>query len=57
MSEPSPMVKVTVANKTSKTNVKANTNNPLFEHNFEFLIHNPKLQDLSLEVNKIWRSR
>ena len=47
------MVKVTVANKTSKTNVKANTNNPLFEHNFEFLIHNPKLQDLSLEVKKI----
>ena len=51
MAEPSPLVKVTVANNTLKTHVKPNTNNPTYEHNFEFLIHNPKLQDINMEVS------
>ena len=50
--EPSPMVRVTVASKTLNTPSKPTTTNPTFEHNLEFLIHNPKLQDMTLEVRK-----
>uniref|UniRef100_A0A1A7YPU8 Extended synaptotagmin-like protein 2 n=1 Tax=Iconisemion striatum TaxID=60296 RepID=A0A1A7YPU8_9TELE len=49
-SEPSPFVQFTVGHKTSMSKTKYKTNEPLWEETFTFLIHNPKIQDLEIEV-------
>lgn len=50
MCEPSPFVKIKVGNEEKTSIPQQNTTNPKWETNFEFLIHNPSIQDLSLVV-------
>ncbi|KAF7221921.1 transcript variant X3, partial [Nothobranchius furzeri] len=49
-SEPSPFVQFTVGHKTLVSKTKYKTNEPLWEETFTFLIHNPKIQNLEIEV-------
>ena len=50
MKEPSPMVKLTIGNDTKKTVAQQRTVDPKWEENFQFLIHDPGQQELSIEV-------
>uniref|UniRef100_A0A1A8NDT2 Extended synaptotagmin-like protein 2 n=2 Tax=Nothobranchius rachovii TaxID=451742 RepID=A0A1A8NDT2_9TELE len=49
-SEPNPFVQFTVGHKTLVSKTKYKTNEPLWEETFTFLIHNPKIQNLEIEV-------
>ncbi|KAM9718995.1 LOW QUALITY PROTEIN: extended synaptotagmin-2 [Menidia menidia] len=49
-SDPSPFVQFTVGHKSFESKTKYKTNEPLWEENFTFLIHNPKIQELEVEV-------
>ncbi|XP_010750262.3 extended synaptotagmin-2 isoform X2 [Larimichthys crocea] len=49
-SDPSPFVQFTVGHKSYESKTKYKTNEPLWEEAFTFLIHNPKCQELEVEV-------
>ncbi|KAM6918444.1 extended synaptotagmin-2-A [Xenentodon cancila] len=49
-SDPSPFVQFTVGHKSCESKVKYKTNEPVWEETFIFLIHNPKIQQLEVEV-------
>ncbi|XP_061095644.1 extended synaptotagmin-2-A isoform X2 [Conger conger] len=49
-SDPSPYVQFTVGHKTYDSKVRYKTNEPLWEEAFAFLIHNPRTQELEVEV-------
>ena len=55
MSEPSPYVKLTLGQSKYDSNIKYDTDEPRWEQNFRFLVHNPQSQYLELEVS--WRKR
>uniref|UniRef100_A0A3Q3MVA6 Extended synaptotagmin-like protein 2b n=1 Tax=Labrus bergylta TaxID=56723 RepID=A0A3Q3MVA6_9LABR len=49
-SEPSPYVQMTVGHKTLESKVRYKTKEPLWEDCFSFLVHNPRRQELEVEV-------
>uniref|UniRef100_A0A667YLE5 Extended synaptotagmin 2 n=1 Tax=Myripristis murdjan TaxID=586833 RepID=A0A667YLE5_9TELE len=49
-SEPSPYVQFTVGHKTFESKIRFKTSEPLWEEAFSFLVHNPRRQELELEV-------
>uniref|UniRef100_A0A8C8G5A9 Extended synaptotagmin 2 n=1 Tax=Oncorhynchus tshawytscha TaxID=74940 RepID=A0A8C8G5A9_ONCTS len=49
-SVPSPFVQFTVGHKTYESKTRYKTNEPVWEEAFTFLIHNPKCQELEVEV-------
>ncbi|XP_054878329.1 extended synaptotagmin-2 isoform X3 [Poeciliopsis prolifica] len=49
-SDPSPMVQFRVGRQSFNSKTKYKTNEPVWEENFVFLIHNPKKQELQVEV-------
>uniref|UniRef100_A0A1A7Z287 Extended synaptotagmin-like protein 2 n=1 Tax=Iconisemion striatum TaxID=60296 RepID=A0A1A7Z287_9TELE len=49
-SEPSPYVQFTVGQKTLESKVRYKTKEPLWEECFPFLIHNPRRQELEVEL-------
>ncbi|CAB1317574.1 unnamed protein product [Coregonus sp. 'balchen'] len=49
-SVPSPFVQFTVGHKTYESKTRYKTNEPVWEEVFTFLIHNPKCQELEVEV-------
>ncbi|KAM4551307.1 extended synaptotagmin-2 isoform 4-T4 [Odontesthes bonariensis] len=49
-SDPSPFVQFTVGHKSFESKTKYKTNEPVWEEAFTFLIHNPKIQELEIEV-------
>ncbi|XP_038153864.1 extended synaptotagmin-2 isoform X1 [Cyprinodon tularosa] len=49
-SEPSPYVQFTVGHKTLESKVRYKTREPLWEDCFSFLVHNPRRQELEIEV-------
>lgn len=49
-SEPSPFVQMTVGHKTVESKIRYKTKEPLWEDCFSFLVHNPRRQELEVEV-------
>ncbi|KAM7390335.1 hypothetical protein PAMA_008487 [Pampus argenteus] len=49
-SEPSPYVQFTVGHKTLESKIRYKTKEPLWEDSFSFLVHNPRRQELEVEV-------
>nr|XP_057916521.1 extended synaptotagmin-2 isoform X3 [Doryrhamphus excisus]XP_057916522.1 extended synaptotagmin-2 isoform X3 [Doryrhamphus excisus]XP_057916523.1 extended synaptotagmin-2 isoform X3 [Doryrhamphus excisus]XP_057916524.1 extended synaptotagmin-2 isoform X3 [Doryrhamphus excisus] len=49
-SEPSPYVQLTVGHKTQESKIRYKTKEPLWEDCFSFLVHNPRRQELEVEV-------
>ncbi|XP_077592147.1 extended synaptotagmin-2 isoform X2 [Stigmatopora nigra] len=49
-SQPSPYVQLTVGHKTQESKIRYKTKEPLWEDSFSFLVHNPKRQELEVEV-------
>uniref|UniRef100_A0A8C9XLP1 Extended synaptotagmin 2 n=1 Tax=Sander lucioperca TaxID=283035 RepID=A0A8C9XLP1_SANLU len=49
-SVPSPLVQFTVGHKSYESKTRYKTNEPVWEEAFTFLIHNPKSQELEVEV-------
>uniref|UniRef100_A0A8B9HCI1 Extended synaptotagmin-2 n=1 Tax=Astyanax mexicanus TaxID=7994 RepID=A0A8B9HCI1_ASTMX len=49
-SDPSPLVQFRVGHKTFESKTRYKTNEPVWEEAFTFLIHNPKSQELEVEV-------
>ncbi|XP_074544161.1 extended synaptotagmin-2 isoform X4 [Halichoeres trimaculatus] len=49
-SDPSPFVQFTVGHKSFESKTRYKTNEPVWEEAFTFLIHNPKSQELEVEV-------
>ncbi|XP_034006195.1 extended synaptotagmin-2 [Trematomus bernacchii] len=49
-SEPSPFVQFTVGHKTLESKIRYKTKEPLWEDCFSFFVHNPKRQELELEM-------
>ncbi|XP_041927283.1 extended synaptotagmin-2 isoform X2 [Alosa sapidissima] len=49
-SDPSPFVQFTVGHKSYESKTRYKTNEPVWEEAFTFLIHNPKTQQLEVEV-------
>uniref|UniRef100_A0A665X4H1 C2 domain-containing protein n=1 Tax=Echeneis naucrates TaxID=173247 RepID=A0A665X4H1_ECHNA len=49
-SEPSPYVQFTVGHKTQDSKIRYKTKEPLWEDCFSFLVHNPRRQELEVEV-------
>uniref|UniRef100_UPI003AB0AE4E extended synaptotagmin-2-like isoform X2 n=1 Tax=Centroberyx gerrardi TaxID=166262 RepID=UPI003AB0AE4E len=49
-SDPSPFVQFTVGHKSFDSKTRYKTNEPVWEEAFTFLIHNPKSQELEVEV-------
>uniref|UniRef100_A0A669D5Y7 Extended synaptotagmin 2 n=1 Tax=Oreochromis niloticus TaxID=8128 RepID=A0A669D5Y7_ORENI len=49
-SDPSPFVQFRVGHKSYESKTKYKTHEPLWEETFTFLIHNPKVQELEVEV-------
>ncbi|XP_077077878.1 extended synaptotagmin-2 isoform X2 [Siphateles boraxobius] len=49
-SVPSPFVQFTVGHKSFESKTRFKTNEPVWEEAFTFLIHNPKCQELEVEV-------
>ncbi|KAG8013782.1 Extended synaptotagmin-2-A [Nibea albiflora] len=54
-SDPSPFVQFTVGHKSFESKTRYKTNEPVWEEAFTFLIHNPKCQELEVEVRRIIR--
>ncbi|XP_056599108.1 extended synaptotagmin-2 isoform X2 [Triplophysa dalaica] len=50
ISEPCPLVQFTVGHKSYESKIRYKTTEPVWEEAFIFLIHNPKTQDLEVEV-------
>ncbi|XP_072543261.1 extended synaptotagmin-2 isoform X4 [Salminus brasiliensis] len=48
--DPSPYVQLTVGQKTYESKVRYKTCEPLWEEAFSFLVHNPRTQELQVEV-------
>ncbi|XP_021096610.1 extended synaptotagmin-2 isoform X5 [Heterocephalus glaber] len=49
-SNPNPLVQMSVGHKAQESKIRYKTNEPVWEENFTFFIHNPKRQDLEVEV-------
>lgn len=49
-SEPSPFVQFTVGHKSYESKTRFKTTEPVWEEAFTFLIHNPKIQELEVEI-------
>ncbi|XP_047445778.1 extended synaptotagmin-2-like isoform X2 [Mugil cephalus] len=49
-SDPSPLVQFTVGHKSFESKTRYKTNEPVWEETFAFTIHNPKTQELEVEV-------
>ncbi|XP_075900608.1 extended synaptotagmin-2-A isoform X1 [Nelusetta ayraudi] len=49
-SDPSPLVQFRVGHKSFDSKIRYKTNEPVWEETFVFLIHNPKTQELEVEV-------
>uniref|UniRef100_A0A3Q3GNW3 Extended synaptotagmin-like protein 2a n=1 Tax=Labrus bergylta TaxID=56723 RepID=A0A3Q3GNW3_9LABR len=49
-SDPSPLVQFTVGHKSFESKTRFKTNEPVWEEAFTFLIHDPKTQELEVEV-------
>nr|XP_046227331.1 extended synaptotagmin-2 isoform X2 [Scatophagus argus] len=49
-SEPSPYVQLTVGHKTQESKIRYKTKEPLWEDCFSFLVHNPRRQEIEVEV-------
>uniref|UniRef100_A0A4X1TW62 Extended synaptotagmin-2 n=1 Tax=Sus scrofa TaxID=9823 RepID=A0A4X1TW62_PIG len=49
-SNPSPLVQMSVGHKAQESKIRYKTNEPVWEENFTFFIHNPKRQELEVEV-------
>ncbi|XP_078199423.1 extended synaptotagmin-2 isoform X6 [Callithrix jacchus] len=49
-SNPNPLVQMSVGHKAQESKIRYKTNEPVWEENFTFFIHNPKRQDLDVEV-------
>ncbi|XP_073346862.1 extended synaptotagmin-2-like isoform X2 [Pagrus major] len=49
-SDPSPLVQFTVGHKSYESKTRYKTNEPVWEEAFTFLIHNPRSQELEVEV-------
>ncbi|XP_054480190.1 extended synaptotagmin-2 isoform X2 [Anoplopoma fimbria] len=49
-SDPNPLVQFTVGHKSFESKTRYKTNEPVWEEAFTFLIHNPKTQELQVEV-------
>ncbi|KAM9671585.1 extended synaptotagmin-2 isoform 3-T3 [Trichechus inunguis] len=49
-SNPNPVVQMSVGHKAQESKIRYKTNEPVWEENFTFFIHNPKHQDLEIEV-------
>ncbi|KAM7121479.1 extended synaptotagmin-2 isoform 1-T1 [Molossus nigricans] len=49
-SNPNPLVRMSVGHKAQESKIRYKTNEPVWEENFTFFIHNPKQQDLEVEV-------
>ncbi|XP_010639991.1 extended synaptotagmin-2 isoform X1 [Fukomys damarensis] len=49
-SNPNPLVQITVGHKAQESKIRYKTSEPVWEENFTFFIHNPKRQDLEVEV-------
>uniref|UniRef100_A0A672JC86 C2 domain-containing protein n=1 Tax=Salarias fasciatus TaxID=181472 RepID=A0A672JC86_SALFA len=49
-SEPSPYVQFTVGHKTLESKIRYKTKEPLWEDCFTFLVHNPRRQELEVEI-------
>lgn len=49
-SEPSPYVQLTVGHKTLESKIRHKTKEPLWEDCFSFFVHNPRRQELEVEV-------
>uniref|UniRef100_A0A673ATP6 Extended synaptotagmin-like protein 2b n=1 Tax=Sphaeramia orbicularis TaxID=375764 RepID=A0A673ATP6_9TELE len=50
LSEPSPYVQFTVGHKTLESKIRYKTKEPLWEDCFSFLVHNPRRQELEVEI-------
>ncbi|XP_053265471.1 extended synaptotagmin-2 isoform X4 [Podarcis raffonei] len=49
-SNPNPLVLLTVGHKAQESKIRYKTNEPVWEENFTFFIHNPRRQELEVEV-------
>ncbi|XP_065795706.1 extended synaptotagmin-2 isoform X2 [Muntiacus reevesi] len=49
-SNPNPLVQMSVGHKAQESKIRYKTNEPVWEENFTFFIHNPKRQELEVEV-------
>ncbi|XP_034031456.1 extended synaptotagmin-2-A [Thalassophryne amazonica] len=49
-SEPSPYVQFTVGHKSLESKIRYKSNEPMWEEAFSFLVHNPRRQELEVEV-------
>ncbi|XP_035516831.1 extended synaptotagmin-2-A isoform X2 [Morone saxatilis] len=49
-SEPSPYVQMTVGHKTLESKIRFKTKEPLWEDCFSFLVHNPRRQELEVQI-------
>ncbi|XP_056655956.1 extended synaptotagmin-2 isoform X1 [Monodelphis domestica] len=49
-SNPNPLVQISVGHKAQESKIRYKTNEPVWEENFTFFVHNPKRQDLEVEV-------
>nr|KAF6418286.1 extended synaptotagmin 2 [Rousettus aegyptiacus] len=49
-SNPNPLVQMSVGHKAQQSKIRYKTNEPVWEEHFTFFIHNPKRQDLEVEV-------
>ncbi|XP_058879291.1 extended synaptotagmin-2-like isoform X3 [Acipenser ruthenus] len=49
-SDPNPFVQLSVGHTTYESKVRYKTNDPVWEEAFTFLIHNPKRQELDIEI-------
>lgn len=49
-SNPNPLVQMSVGHRAQESKIRYKTNEPVWEENFTFFIHNPKRQDLEIEV-------
>ncbi|KAJ8010224.1 hypothetical protein DPEC_G00072780 [Dallia pectoralis] len=49
-SEPSPFVHLTVGSKSFESKIRHKANEPIWEEAFSFLVHNPRRQELEVEV-------
>lgn len=50
IAEPSPYVVLSLGPKTFETEEKPNTDSPVWEKPFRFLVHNPQIQKLDIQV-------
>ncbi|XP_054430765.1 extended synaptotagmin-2 isoform X2 [Pteronotus mesoamericanus] len=49
-SNPNPLVQMSVGHKAQESKIRYKTNEPVWEEHFTFFVHNPKRQDLEVEV-------